>query len=288
MARQLPVPLLSATTDPNASSVAVSMFPKFPATLRTTVVYTSVVDPPLKIPLPRLDPPLVFPMIVEFTADTEACWAFGTVAIPPPTLLLTVELVMVRPGLAGPMEMPPPTPLLTFESTVELVIVIKPCEAIPPPAALARLPEIVVRCTVSGPAAKIPAAVARRVAPGDGEVLRGEQTGAVLEEHVVRAGLQDRVPVSVDGHGIGHRGRPLQGATTRAVGQHDVGLRVDLRVGGERGPELGLVRDRYRRGRARQPDEHAPGDDSGDQERESRAVQHPRTVTSKSQQWTDR
>ena len=95
-------------------------------------------------------------MIVEFTADTDTCWAFATVAIPPPTLLLTVELIMVRPGLAGPMEMPPPTPLLTFESTVELVIVIKPCEAMPPPAALARLPEIVVRCTVSGPAAKIP------------------------------------------------------------------------------------------------------------------------------------
>ncbi len=87
------MPLLSATTDPKLSNLTVSMFPKFPATLRATVVYTSVVDPPLKIPLPRLDPPLVFPTIVEFTAVTDTCSALGTVAIPPPTLLLTVDLV---------------------------------------------------------------------------------------------------------------------------------------------------------------------------------------------------
>ena len=141
------MPLDSATTDPKLSSVWVSMFPKLPAVLRTTVAYTSVVEPPLKIPLPRLGPPFEFPVIVEFTTVTDTFGTLGTVATPPPTLLLTVEPVNVTPGLAGPTEIPPPTPQLTFESTVERTRLMIPCDAIPPPAAFARLFEIVVSIT---------------------------------------------------------------------------------------------------------------------------------------------
>jgi hypothetical protein len=50
------------------------------------------------MPVPRLAPGFVFPVIVEFTAVTDTCGSIGVVPMPPPRLLLTVELVRVTPG----------------------------------------------------------------------------------------------------------------------------------------------------------------------------------------------
>jgi hypothetical protein len=87
------------------------------------------------------------------------------------------------------------------------------------------------------------------------------------------------VSVSVDGDRVRHRGRPLDRAAARAVGQDDVGVDIDVCFGRERRLELRLGRHHDRTGRLGQPNERGAGDRRGSDKWDSAATKHGGTLS---------